>query len=240
MKPELWTQTKEYDLYKPTDDVSRVLLINPGWLGEHTFSHDMVESAVDELPVAVAVVHQKPGRRTKTLHTAAKDTSRFLGVQEVDIVDHSLGHRDVWEMLEYQTEHAVDYRVRHVTAVDGVSTNGRVINHVALLEAFEMHRSKKVVARSIANFLKNPFGQTAEGIRAWVPHHSGVVDELCRRADVEMSYVFHEDDRVVPEPDDKLVNLYERRGSSVHVLPGAHLATPSEPATLSHVLNQAA
>lgn len=243
MKPELWTQTKEYDLYRPTQEPERLVLFAHGWLGNGTVEHDVVERAVGNLNIALAVLKQTPFGRPKAFHESIKDVTSTLEIDEVEVINHSIAQLVYIAKLAHQTKKGgAPYKIVKMTAVDAVGTSDKPITHRAVLEGINMMAdsdSRRVAARSVINFARNPMGELCEATRAFTSRGLDKLDRVCHESGAQLSYIFHDRDNVVRTPTDKRVAQLEAQGSDVVELSGGHLEATGKPETIHYVLRAA-
>jgi hypothetical protein len=242
------------------DTQRRLVVISPGWLGSLTFNP--VAKQVSYLGHDVAVVNHEDSSfmdvlhpneaRSRRLHAVTKAAVVRSGIDRVHIIDHSNGHRDATSAVKYQIgrDPEIDkltYRVEKVTAIDGVGSNGRVINPFALYQEIlnyeELLDRKttnflKVIGYSALNFARNPLLSTIEGVGTL--RYDSLPDmEAFTRAGVEVSRIFHEDDSVIPPPDLMLLDCDIHKPSAqgnVIIMPGGHLHTPTDEETLFYAV----
>lgn len=243
MKPELWTQTGLYDLYKPTLEPDRLVLFAHGWLGNGTVEHDVVERAVGDLNIALAVLKQTPFSRPRTFHEAIKDVTQALEIDEVEVINHSIAQLVfIAKLAHHNKKGGTPYNITKMTAVDAVGTSDKPITHKAVLEGFNMiadRDSRRVAAKSVINFARNPIGELYEATRALTVRGLDRLDRVCEESGAELHYVFHDNDNVVRTPSDRRVSQLESRGSSVVELNGGHLETTGKPETIRYALRAA-
>lgn len=237
-----WQRHQNVDIYSPSQSPERLVMFNPGFLCEDSIDRSVFEQAIGTMPVALGVVRQRPTARPSTFHRATKETVEILGIEEVEVVDNSLGHLDVLESIHYQAKRQGRYRIARLTGTDAIGSNGKRVNASVVLEAINVgfdSRSHGVVGRSTVNAFRAPLKQSYEAVRAYVTSDTSKLEEACYEASVRLDFVFHEHDRIIRMPSDKRVTMLQQRGSNVTVLPGGHLSTVSEPSTLHGVLRAA-
>lgn len=260
---EAWDGQKKvyYDFHAAKgrrDKNRRLVVISPGWLGSLTFNP--VAKQVSYLGHDVAVVNHNDGSfmdvlhpnavRSRRLHAVTKAAVIRSGTDKVHIIDHSNGHRDATSAVKYQIGRSPDrlaYTVERVTAVDGVGSNGKVINPFALFQEIMNYEDLidrktsnflKVVGYSALNFARNPILSTIEG--AGTLRYNSLPDmEAFAQAGVEVSRIFHEDDSVIPPPDllliDDSIALPDTYGDVI-IMPGGHLHAPTDEETLFYAV----
>lgn len=243
-----------HDLYLPTNRTpDRLIVVAPGWLGDETLSERVEEAVTQDQDLAVALVRfgnlsfGEP--ESMRLHNATKSSVRRTDIAEVEIVDHSMGHKIAGDAIAYQLEkkpkREQTYKVVRLVSVDGAGSNGSIFSsslrskigrNVASMVSQERIRNGrlKTFGRSSVNFARSPFISPIQGAKALF-FDSRYNDDLCQKAGIELSYVFHEDDFVVCAPSaEKLIEIARR--AKVDVLPGDHLSFVDQQETLTHAL----
>ena len=236
-----------YDYHPATGGKSsdRLIVISPGWLGSITFNSVAKVVASHGHDVAV-VSHAESGfmdvfhpneSRSRRVHAVTKSAVHKSGKKGVHIIDHSNGHRDAVSAVEYQLGRdtaELTYKIEKITAVDGVGSNGKPINPFLLVKEVASHVDHagklnpnylKVIGYSAVNLLQRPITSSIEGMHTLF-YDARPSTAYFEDAGIEVKRIFHEQDNVIPKPDD--VSAI----ANAIIMPGGHLEAPTNPETL--------
>lgn len=223
----------------------RLIVITPGWLGSITFNsvanvvaghgHDV--AVVSHAEASFMDMFHPNESRSRRVHAVTKSAAIKSGKKNVHVIDHSNGHQDAVNAVEYQLARdprELSYKIDKITAVDGVGSNGKPVNPLILVKEVANHidlagkmnpNYLKVLGYSALNLLQRPISSGIEGVHT-LRYDARPTTQYFEEVGIEVARIFHDQDNVIPMPDEVTAI------ANAIIMPGGHLEAPTNPETL--------
>ncbi len=205
------------------------MLVLPGLLGEMTMVDSVVQPLTQDGFNVMMVGHS---RRNRRLHTCNKDRSidfhlaakaaviETKGDSTVHILAHSMGGFDAVNGMKHSlTKEEVPYKVYGYGAIAAVGRNGFRPMPWDVVGEFWSHRNEvrenlnneiMVLRKSLGSAMRNPILAFFEAISAVRADIDQATLLLQQEGVFRIGYeVYGDQDRLVPQPRDRVVEVYE-------------------------------